>query len=411
MDKPIIFLFTSKFPYDKGEEFLENEVPILSKYFNVIIVPRVIKGNMRVIPNDVKVDTFFSKYQNYNKIFLYGITKIHGVLKEFIDIKKLVSYKSLSYFGWEKVFQKWFKQYTNLKSPVIFYSYWFSSFAYALTGLKKHVNNRNIVISRAHGSDLYEFIHKNNYLPLRKEILKNIDRVFCVSENGKGYLSEKYSQYRNKIEVSRLGVMPQEKINIGSKDEIFRIITCSYLKPVKRIHLIIEALYHLSKKIKRKIIWNHIGNGPLEEDLKKQARKLDNTNIDYYFMGYLENNKVKEYYNENPVDLFLNVSESEGLPVSIMEALSFGIPVIATDVGGTGELIDDKVGKLIPSNITSEELADYIYKFINLPQNEIEEKRKNALKRWDEKVNAEKNYKDFSKRILKLLEEKNNERK
>lgn len=53
-----------------------------------------------------------------------------------------------------------------------------------------------------------------------------------------------------------------------------------------------------------------------------------------------QNQQVYDYYKSNKVDVFVNVSYSEGLPVSLMEASSFGIPVIATDVGGSAEIID-----------------------------------------------------------------------
>ncbi len=406
MKKPLMFLFTLHFPYGKGEEFIENEVPILSNYFDIIVAPRSINGKKRELPSSVKVDKFFSKYK---KVFWYGITDIHLVLKEYIQTKKINSYKSLSYFGMEKLFQKWFTQYTHYKSPMVFYSYWLTYFAFVSAQLNKYLNNKHIIISRAHRADLYEFLYKENYIPLRREILKNIDKVFCVSEDGKNYLIEKYPQYEEKIEVSRLGVIPQNKKNIKSKDGTFRIVTCSYLTPVKRVHLVIDALSILSKRIKNKIIWTHIGDGPLEKELKIRTQKLKNTKIEYNFLGRLENKEVQKYYRENPVDLFLNVSESEGLPVSIMEALSFGIPVIATDVGGTGELVNSDIGNLVPANITPESLSEYIYQFISLSEKGKNLKRQNALKRWNEKVNAEKNYETFAKRILELLEEKKDE--
>jgi glycosyltransferase involved in cell wall biosynthesis len=400
--RPILFIFTSIYPYGKGEEFLETEIPILSKFFDITIVPFAIKGNMRNLPKSVKVDNFFHTYKKPNRIF-FGITIIHKIVKEYFESKNRYFYKSFSYFEMEKAFKKWFERYNNLKRPMIFYSYWFTQSTYALISLKLHYNHRLIIISRAHRGDLYEFANKYNYLPLRKKILKNIDKVFCISEDGKNYLSNKYPKYKNKIEVSRLGVLPQKKINIKSKDGIFRIVSCSYMVPVKRIHLIIDALYHISGKINRKILWTHIGNGPLEENLQTQAKKLKNVNIDYSFMGYLPNPKVQEYYKNNSVDLFLNVSESEGLPVSIMEALSFGIPVIATNVGGTKELIDDNVGKLLPSDISSEELSKHIANFIILSNDNIEQIRKNAFQRWNDKVNAVKNYTDFAKRLLKII--------
>lgn len=45
------------------------------------------------------------------------------------------------------------------------------------------------------------------------------------------------------------------------------------------------------------------------------------------------------------------MSLSEGIPVSIMEAISFGIPIIATNVGGNAEIVNDETGVLIPVNI------------------------------------------------------------
>lgn len=53
----------------------------------------------------------------------------------------------------------------------------------------------------------------------------------------------------------------------------------------------------------------------------------------------------------NDFDLFVNMSLSEGIPVSIMEAISFGIPIIATNVGGNAEIVNDETGVLIPVNI------------------------------------------------------------
>ena len=80
-------------------------------------------------------------------------------------------------------------------------------------------------------------------------------------------------------------------------------------------------------------------------------------------MGAIQNVEVYKYYNEHCADLFINVSSSEGLPVSIMEAISFGIPVIATDVGGTGEIVKNGIsGFLINRDFETVELAKKIMK-------------------------------------------------
>ena len=56
------------------------------------------------------------------------------------------------------------------------------------------------------------------------------------------------------------------------------------------------------------------------------------------------------YYNTYEIDLFVNLSTIEGVPVSIMEAQSSGIPVLATDVGSSKEIVDDDNGFLIPKD-------------------------------------------------------------
>jgi len=94
------------------------------------------------------------------------------------------------------------------------------------------------------------------------------------------------------------------------------------------------------------------------------------------------------------------VSASEGVPVSIMEALSFGIPVIATDVGGTGELISNKNGLLIPKDFESEKVAGQIIRL--LTGADFQDKRENARKTWETYSNATVNYPEFANLLFRL---------
>ena len=65
-------------------------------------------------------------------------------------------------------------------------------------------------------------------------------------------------------------------------------------------------------------------------------------NLNVILTGYISNSDVKQLYMMNDFDLFVNMSLSEGIPVSIMEAISFGIPIIATNVGGNAEIVNDE---------------------------------------------------------------------
>ena len=81
----------------------------------------------------------------------------------------------------------------------------------------------------------------------------------------------------------------------------------------------------------------------------------DNVEVD--LKGQVAHQDVLAWFKENPADVFINVSSSEGLPVSIMEAFSYGIPAIATAVGGMPEIVAGDCGLLLEPNFKPEELG------------------------------------------------------
>ena len=162
---------------------------------------------------------------------------------------------------------------------------------------------------------------------------------------------------------------------------------------VKRIDKIIDALKTADKEIR----WYHFGDGPLREQLEQKAQELP-PNVEYQFMGLVNNEELMRFYQTNHVDAFINVSSSEGVPVSIMEGLSFSIPAIATDVGGTHEIIFDGInGYLLPVDFTNEMFCTAISKVID-PQNR-DELRKQARRVWENTCNAGVNFPAFYRTI------------
>ena len=79
----------------------------------------------------------------------------------------------------------------------------------------------------------------------------------------------------------------------------------------------------------------------------------------------------------------------------MMEAMSFGVPVLASKVGGTPEIVDNQNGLLLSEfpNVTN--LKKAIYFFYELSDNEFMKKRKKAYSTWKDKFNADKNYNIF----------------
>ncbi len=87
--------------------------------------------------------------------------------------------------------------------------------------------------------------------------------------------------------------------------------------------------------------------------------------------------------------------------MSLIEAVSYGIPAIATNVGGTSEVIADKMnGLLIRPNFSDSELVDAIRYFLNLPINEYRIYQENSYDRWKNLFDSEKNYEEFFSKIL-----------
>jgi len=235
---------------------------------------------------------------------------------------------------------------------------------------KKYANK---IFVRFHGSDLYEHV-KGGYLPFRSQLLRALTCALFISKNGELYLKEKYKNIPFDSEVIRLGVFDNGNTAM-SLDGKIRILSCSNVIPLKRIHLIIDIL----EKIKVPIEWTHIGSGPLLDELKSMTATLG-PHISVVFKGHIDKNEIIEFYKNNAIDFFINVSETEGIPVSIMEALSFGVPVIAT-------IVDGNVGLLIDKEFDTAAVAQWILANMNNSYYRV-----NAKNQWASKCSADENY-------------------
>jgi glycosyltransferase involved in cell wall biosynthesis len=111
---------------------------------------------------------------------------------------------------------------------------------------------------------------------------------------------------------------------------------------------------------------------------------------------------VREFLSEQYIDLFINLSETEGIPVSIMEAQSAGITVLATAVGGTPEIVNNENGILVEKDENDEIITQKIIDYFNLPKEEKQKKRELSFQNWKENYNAETNYTHFIQTVLDL---------
>jgi len=162
-----------------------------------------------------------------------------------------------------------------------------------------------------------------------------------------------------------------------------------------------QTLFQALKRLKNDdVIIDLIGDGPLEEKYKKQAEELGLSNI-IKFNGSSEN--VSDFLNSS--DFFLLISNYEGLPLSICEALSCGLPIIASDVGGVRELIqDEESGFLIPKG-DSVRLTERITQLMT-DQNKLNEMSICARKNFEKNFTVDKMIKETENYYFKILDEK-----
>lgn len=405
-----LFLFTNFFPHKKAEPFLVNEFEFTEKHFDAITIlslygkkeDALFKDN----PQISVLEPIFKDYANKKQIFVKGIFNFSSFgfhFKEFFKKLLFLQPKKAYWFFISfcitrstlssKSLKEMAVKINASKNPVLYF-YWGDNLAWMMPYLRKKITNQNVkIILRLHGSDLYESL-KNNYAPLRSEIFKQADKIVTVSENGKIYLQTKYPIYAHKISIARLGVF-YNGLNPFFKSETKTIISASNVIPLKRIHLIFEIL----QNSKLKINWHHFGDGVLMNELKHLiTQKREGLNIVLH--GFVNNTSIIEFYKKQSIDLFINVSNTEGVPVSIMEALSFGIPVFATNVGGTSEIVSDMVGKLLNVNFNCLEVSKQLESFLDLNEIETKKIRENAFKKFEEKANAKFNYSNFYKSLI-----------
>ncbi|WP_436629420.1 glycosyltransferase family 4 protein [Latilactobacillus sakei] len=194
------------------------------------------------------------------------------------------------------------------------------------------------VIFTAHGWAFTEGINKvkrNVYIFIEKMLAKHTDEIICVSEYDYK-LAKKENVIKKGINAKVIQNGVEEILNVEStKVNIPPVITMTArFDTQKNQNLLLEAL----SKLELPFVVNLIGDGPLRaecEEIVKNNGMEEKVN----FLGFQRD--VTSFLKET--DIFVLISNYEGLPISIIEAMSCSLPIIASRVGGIPELIDNNI--------------------------------------------------------------------
>jgi colanic acid/amylovoran biosynthesis glycosyltransferase len=259
------------------------------------------------------------------------------------------------------------------------------------------------IVTRAHGGDLYEDRRSGGYCGLRGSIALGIDEIYCISDHGRAYLAERYPFTHAKLHTARLGVDDPGFLNVQPDGGALSVASCSFVVPGKRLHLVVDAIAHLlAAHPALTLRWTHIGDGELFASLRARVAQRLGERAHVVFKGYLQPEQIREVYRHEPFDVFVNVSDCEGVPVSLMEASAVGIPMVATNVGGSGEIVNADNGLLIAADADVATIAAALMGFHDRPR--AVAFRVQARRALERGFNAQTNYDGFGRELLGLLE-------
>ena len=258
--------------------------------------------------------------------------------------------------------------------------------------------------SKAKISESFDEFQVKNYgfsISLQKKVrsfsIKKSDIVVTPSQHLKNFILN--LGFKNKIEIINNGVLiPEENTNIFSNDQI-NITIVSRLVSHKNIEKIIKAISDLNSPL---INLNIIGDGPELNQLQKISLESNNKD-NIIFHGKLNRDEINHIFLNS--DIYIQASNYEGLPHSLLEAMSYGIPVLCTPVGECKEILgNEDRGYILDLPVSKNNIKSKISEIIG-EKNIANKKGERGKDFINEKYNLTNSFNLYKNLFTRLLEE------
>ena len=258
--------------------------------------------------------------------------------------------------------------------------------------------------SKAKISESFDEFQVKNYgfsISLQKKVrsfsIKKSDIVVTPSQHLKNFILN--LGFKNKIEIINNGVfIPEENTNIFTNDQI-NITIVSRLVSHKNIKKIIRAISDLNDPL---IYLNIIGDGPELNQLQKISLESNNKD-NIIFHGKLNRDEINHIFLNS--DIYIQASNYEGLPHSLLEAMSYGIPVLCTPVGECKEILgNEDRGYILDLPVSKNNIKSKISEIIG-EKNIANKKGERGKDFINEKYNLTNSFNLYKNLFTRLLEE------
>lgn len=354
-----INIFTYDYPFEGNDHrFIEDELMMISSIFDKVnVIP--IKKKKKLKSNFIKKNNIFYdlslsenifKFINIINIFLKIITCKY-FWGEILNISKKNIFLKLRMIIFERILAEntyiWIVKNKNLNlQNDIFYSYW-SNFTLISFYLLKKKNIINFCFARTLGSDLNGFIPFDNFIAYKNFKFKKLDLLLTLNNGQFETLTKGNLIDKEKIIKCYQGIKFINRQITTNFSKKIHLISCGRLDFVKNTKKIIKFVKYFKKIFQEyEIKYTCIGNGPEFDDIQRLA-KIELKDLNYELIKRVDS--LPSFLKKNDIDYFINLSHSEGMSFAIMEAMSFGIPIICTNIPGNTEIINNSNGYILDS--------------------------------------------------------------
>lgn len=365
-----IAYITAKVPWGRGETFILAEMQAMQNLgVDLVVIPRnppkeVFHQTTKVLSNSIwlpLVNFNMARFFLVNLLINLRLWKVifrvirHSrtpliLIKNFIIVPKAV-YLALIVrnHGVDHIHAHW----GSTTATMAFIASELSGIPWSFTMHRWDITENNMLVAKAKKATLLRCISKAG----QEELLSIIGK-----------------EYSKKVYLIHMGVPVSDIVfkRQSQENKLYTIACPANLVTVKGHEYLIRACKLLVEKGSISFQCLIIGDGPLFYELKQLVGQLD---LDKYihFYGHLPHEKLMYMYEKEEIDVVVLPSirtedgEKEGIPVALMEAMSYGIPVIATKTGAILELLDNNSGIVVDEKAPMQ-IADALEAFIEHPE-------------------------------------------